>query len=79
VTTRVALRLPDDLIAAIDRLVSEGRAPSRAAFIARALRREQRREEAAGDVDVLTSAASQDDDLDALASYGAGIDRTELD
>jgi Arc/MetJ-type ribon-helix-helix transcriptional regulator len=36
-TTQIAVKLPDDLVAAIDRLVDEGTFPSRSAAVRRAL------------------------------------------
>ncbi|WP_222270968.1 ribbon-helix-helix domain-containing protein [Modestobacter marinus] len=74
-STQIAVRLPEELVQFIDRLVSEGRAPSRAAVVSRALERERRRDVAARDAAIL--AAGQDgDDFDALAEHAA---RTSLD
>jgi antitoxin MazE3 len=74
-STQIAVRLPEELVAFIDQLVSEGRAPSRAAVVSQALRRERRREIAARDAAIL-AADSEADDLDALPEYAA---RTPLD
>ncbi|MGH7733786.1 MAG: YlcI/YnfO family protein [Gemmatimonadales bacterium] len=52
-STQIAVRLPDETVAFLDRLVAEGRAASRAALIARALERERRREMAARDAAIL--------------------------
>ena len=73
-STQIAVRLPEELVEFIDRLVSEGRAPSRAAVVSQALQRERRREVAARDAAILAAAA--EDDLDALAEHAA---RTPLD
>ena len=62
-------------VVSTDRLVSEGRAPSRAAVVSRALQRERRRELAARDVAILAAAAG-DEDLGALPEHAA---RTPLD
>lgn len=75
VSTQIAVRLPEELVEFIDRLVAQGRAPSRAAVVSRAIRREQRRELASRDAAIL-AAAREDDDLDSLAEHAA---RTPLD
>ena len=74
-STQIAVRLSEELVGFIDRLVSEGRAPSRAAVVSQALQRERRREVAARDAAILATAAANDD-LDALAEHAA---RTPLD
>ena len=74
-STQIAVRLPEELVAFIDRLVSDGRAPSRDAVVSQALQRERRRELAARDAAILAGAA-EDDDLDSLAEHSA---RTPLD
>jgi Arc/MetJ-type ribon-helix-helix transcriptional regulator len=69
-TVQIAVRLPDEIVAFVDEQVSSGAAPSRAAFVARALERERRRE--AGERDArIYAAASQPSDLDELASWAA--------
>jgi Arc/MetJ-type ribon-helix-helix transcriptional regulator len=75
VSTQIALRLPEELVEFIDRLIADGRAPSRAAVVSRALQRERRRELAARDAAIL-AATEDDDELDALAQHAA---RTPLD
>jgi Arc/MetJ-type ribon-helix-helix transcriptional regulator len=75
VSTQIAVRLPEELVDFIDRLVSDGRAPSRAAVVTQALQRERRRELAARDAAIL-AAVTEDDDLDALADHAG---RTPLD
>jgi Arc/MetJ-type ribon-helix-helix transcriptional regulator len=76
VSTQIAVRLPEELVEFIDRLVADGRAPSRAAVVSQALQRERRRELAARDAAILAGVTENDDDLDALAEYAA---RTPLD
>lgn len=75
-STQIAVRLPDELVRFLDDLVSDGRATSRADVVARALRRERRRELAARDAVILAGLAGEDDDLDDLAAHAA---RTPLD
>lgn len=79
VSTQIAVRLPEDLVEFIDRLVADGRATSRAAVVSQALRRERRRERAARDAAILAAAGSEDDDLDALAQHTASIPLDDLD
>ena len=76
-STQIAVRLPEDLVQFIDQLVAEGRAPSRAAVVGQALRRERRREVAARDAAIL--AAGQDDDLQGLAEHVARVPLDDLD
>lgn len=71
-STQIAVRLPDEVVAFLDREVSEKRAPSRAAVVLRALEREQRRQIAARDAAIL-AATEPDHDLDALAEYTAKL------
>lgn len=70
---QIAVRLPDDLVEFIDRLVEHGHAASRAAVVAHALDQERRQEIAARDAAIL---AQTDPDLDGLAEFAA---RTPLD
>jgi Arc/MetJ-type ribon-helix-helix transcriptional regulator len=67
---QIAVRLPDDMVASLDRLVAEGQAPSRASVVERALAREFRRLIAARDAAILAE-AGEDADLDGLAEYAA--------
>jgi Arc/MetJ-type ribon-helix-helix transcriptional regulator len=76
VSTQIAVRLPEELVAFIDRLVADGRAPSRAAVVSQALQRERRREAAARDAAILAAGNGDEDDLDDLAEHAA---RTPLD
>jgi Arc/MetJ-type ribon-helix-helix transcriptional regulator len=74
-TIQIAVRLPDDTVQRLDRLVAAGEAPSRASVIERALAREFRRLLAERDAAIL-AALGPDADMDGLAEYAA---RTELD
>lgn len=67
---QIAVRLPDELVEFIDRLVESGQAGSRAVVVARALERERRRQRAAADVAILTRSASESD-MDRLADFAA--------
>ena len=72
---QITVRLPDELVEFVDKLVEHGQAPSRAAVVARALDCERRREIAAHDAAILAQ-SGPDADLDALAQFAA---RTRLD
>jgi len=79
-STQIAVRLPDDLVAFVDDLVSHGDATSRAAVVSRALERERRRRVAERDAAILASAsAGTDTDLDRLAEYAATTSMDDLD
>ncbi len=75
ITTQIAVRLPDELVAFVDALVKDGEAPSRAAVVSRALERERRRKVAEHDAAIL-AATQPATHLDDLAVYAA---RTPLD
>lgn len=77
-TTQIAVRLPDELVAFVDDLVSHGYATSRAAVVARALERERRRKIAERDAAILAS-ADLDTDLDSLADLTATTPMDDLD
>ncbi len=64
-STQIAVRLPDEMVAFLDRTVAAGKAPSRAALVAAAVEREMRRQAAAQDVQVLREHGTADglDDL----------------
>jgi Arc/MetJ-type ribon-helix-helix transcriptional regulator len=70
VSIQIAVRLPDDMVEFVDRLVAEGQATSRASIIERALAREFRRLIAARDAAILAE-AGVDADMDNLADYAA--------
>ena len=67
-TTQIAVRLPDDLVGAVDQIVSAGGATSRADLVTRALRRELRRRRAIDDLDRL---GGDDPELAAWVEYAA--------
>jgi Arc/MetJ-type ribon-helix-helix transcriptional regulator len=77
-STQIAVRLPDDLVAYVDELVRHGDAPSRAAVVARALRHERRQAAAARDAAILAR-TEPDADLDQLAQHAAAIPMDDLD
>lgn len=72
-STQIAIRLPDSLVADLDAMVASGAARSRASVIERALRRALRDHQYAQEVAFLKShpEALVDPDLDALADWGA--------
>ena len=70
-STQIAVRLPDETVAFLDRLVAEKKAASRAEIIARALERERRREMAARDAAILAE-SGEDPDLAGLIRYMTG-------
>jgi Arc/MetJ-type ribon-helix-helix transcriptional regulator len=72
VTTQIAVRLPDDMVEFLDRVVAAGLATSRASVIERALAREIRIQIAARDAAILAG-AEPDEDMDSLADYAAGL------
>ena len=77
-STQIAVRLPDDLVAFIDDLVTRGDAASRAAVVSRALERERRRKVAERDA-VILACAGTDTDLDRLAEFAAATSMDDLD
>lgn len=77
-STQIAVRLPDDLVAFIDDLVRTGDAGSRAAVVTRALERERRRRIAERDAAIL-AAAGPDEDAEALARHAVYTRMDDLD
>jgi len=77
-STQIAIRLPDDLVAFVDDLISHGDATSRAAVVSRALERERRRKVAERDA-VILALDGKDTDLDRLAKYAAATSMDDLD
>ena len=67
-STQIAVRLPDEMVAFLDRAVAAGEAPSRAALVTSALEREMRRLVAERDVRIL-GAKGAADDLDDLVAW----------
>ena len=69
-STQIAVRLPDELVAFLDASGRPGSAPSRAPRGPRAVEGEMRRQRAEGDVAVLRPAGAADD-LDDLVAWSA--------
>jgi Arc/MetJ-type ribon-helix-helix transcriptional regulator len=67
-STQIAVRLPDEMVAFLDRTVASGQASSRAAVVASAVEREMRRLLAEQDAHVLRRQGSRDD-LDDLVRW----------
>lgn len=70
-STQIAVRLPDDLVAFVDEVVGSGAERSRAAVVTRALERERRRAVAERDAEILAR-SGPDPDLAGLAEHVAG-------
>jgi predicted transcriptional regulator len=68
---QIAIRLPDDTVAFLDRLIAEKKATSRAEIIARALERERRREIAARDAAIMAE-SGEDPELAGLIRHTTG-------
>lgn len=69
-STQIAVRLPDEMVAFLDRTVATGKAPSRAALVASAVEREMRRLAAEHDAQILLTQGAADD-LDELVEWAA--------
>lgn len=69
-STQIAVRLPDEMVAFLDRIVASGKAPSRAALVASAVEREMRRVLAEQDAQVLRREGPPDE-LDDLVRWTA--------
>lgn len=67
-STQIAVRLPDEMVAFVDRALADGRAPSRAALVASAVEREMRRLLAEYDAQTLRRQGPADD-LDDLVRW----------
>ncbi len=67
-STQIAVRLPDEMVAYLDHLVATGKAPSRAALVATAVEREMRRRAAEQDARLLSEQGAADD-LDELVQW----------
>jgi len=74
-SVQIAVRLSDNTVEQLDKLVADGEAPSRASVIERALAREFRRLTAERDAAILAK-SGMDPDMDSLAKHAA---RTPLD
>jgi Arc/MetJ-type ribon-helix-helix transcriptional regulator len=77
-STQIAVRLPDEIVAFVDAQVSSGAAKSRADFIWHAIRREQRRLAAERDA-AIYAIEGEDPDLVAFAKFTAQLHNPELD
>ena len=77
-STQIAVRLPDELVAFVDDLVGTGDASSRAAVVTRALERERRRKIAERDAAILSKVGT-DPELDALAEHVVSTPMDDLD
>ena len=69
-STQIAVRLLDEMVAFLDRAVATGKAPSRAALVASAVEREMRRLAAEQDAQILRAQGAADD-LDELVEWTA--------
>ena len=69
-STQIAIRLPEEMVAFLDKAVAEGKAASRAALVGLALEREMRRQAAENDAAILRQRGSADE-LDALVTWTA--------
>lgn len=69
-STQIAVRLPDEMVAFLDRTVATGKARSRAALVAAALEREMRRQAAEQDAHILRENGPADD-LDDLVQWSS--------
>src|SRR5262249_51932883 len=69
---QIAVRLPEKLVDFVDRVVASGEGPSRAAVVARALEREQRRALAERDARILAR-EGPDPELAGLAEHAARL------
>jgi Arc/MetJ-type ribon-helix-helix transcriptional regulator len=82
-STQITVRLPEKILAHIDKTVASGEAKSRADVIIRAMKREERRQGAERDALVLARLAAENDgdpypELAGLTEYAAR-NRPELD
>ena len=77
-STQIAVRLPDALVAQVDTLVADGQERSRASVVERALRRELRRMQYAQEARLRAEHPErfEDPDLDALVAWST---RQQLD
>ena len=73
-TTQIAVRLPDEVVAFLDRSVAAGVTPSRAALVSRAIEREMRRQAALADARTLEVEGAADDLDDVVRWTGRAID-----
>ncbi|MFI5436210.1 hypothetical protein ACHMZP_30900 [Rhodococcus baikonurensis] len=76
-STQIAVRLPEEIVAFVDEEINAGRAKSRAQVVLRALEREQRRQLAVRDVEILVGESVEDDGgaVDAAVAATHGKER----
>ena len=67
-STQIAVRLPDEMVAFLDQAVAQGKVASRAALVSSALEREMRRQAAEADAAILRQQGAADD-LDTLVDW----------
>ena len=67
-STQIAIRLPEEMVAFLDKAVAEGKAASRAALVGVALEREMRRQAAENDAAIMRE-QGPGDELDALVTW----------
>lgn len=70
-STQIAVRLPEEMVAFLDNAVADGKATSRAALVSAAVEREMRRQAAEADASILRRAGAADG-LDPLVNWTAG-------
>jgi Arc/MetJ-type ribon-helix-helix transcriptional regulator len=69
---QIAVRLPDELVEFVDRIVASGSARSRASVVTRALERERRRDIAERDAEIFAR-TGPDPELVGLAEHAVGV------
>lgn len=74
---QIAVRLPDDLVAYVDRLVTTGAVESRAALVKVALERDRRRRLSEADIAILQRGES--DGLEGLVEHASSVAFEDLD
>jgi len=67
-STQIAVRLPEEMVAFLDKAVADGKATSRAALISAAVEREMRRQAAETDAEILRKDGVADG-LDSLVNW----------
>ena len=70
-STQIAVRLPEAMVAFLDKAVADGKATSRAALVTAAVEREMRRQAAETDAAILRRDGAADE-LDPLVNWTTG-------
>lgn len=78
-TTQIAVRLPDELVAWVDQQVAEGKTRSRASAVERALRREVRRQLAERDAQIYAAMTPEEDEFAGMREWVRARGYPELD